>query len=156
MAEPLIVRHVRLVPDAALQSSDPHWTALLAEQVKASDGAPDATLVFPVAPTPPWLRQTVQPNPQKFDPPDRVMDTVMPVAVAPTAPVYRYMVQYWLTTTDCRNVHVTDPPDAVGALRVSTLSAPDPMTTSRSPLTTSNVGVVLGLAELPNPTVGVL
>ena len=61
MAEPLTVRQVRLVPSIADQSSEPQVTAELAEQVSASDGAPEA-LALPETPTPPWSRQTVTPK----------------------------------------------------------------------------------------------
>jgi hypothetical protein len=78
-----------------------------------------------------------------------VADTVMPVAVAPTAPVHAYMVQYWDTTIDCRDVHVIDPPVADGVPIVAGESSPEPTNVSRSPATTSNAGVVLVAAVEP-------
>jgi hypothetical protein len=59
------------------------------------------------------------------------------------------MVQYWLTTMDCRDVHVIEPPVAEGVPRVTGESSDEATRVMRSPATTSNVGVVLGDAVLP-------
>ena len=86
-AVPLTVRHVRVDPVAAFQSALPPTTAEFAEVDRGRDGAPDP-VAFPDTPTPPWLRQTVTPKPPRFDVGDVVVETVIPVAVAPTAPVH--------------------------------------------------------------------
>jgi len=78
-------------------------------------------------------------------------DTVIPVALAPTAPD-QHCAHDWLKSLDwlAREVHVTEPPDAEGLAPVSgnVDDAADARTTIKSPTCTSKAVVTFGLVAL--------
>jgi hypothetical protein len=92
MADPLMVRHVRVAPSVAVQSSQPHWMAEFAAHVNANDGAPERTFVFAVTPTPPWFRHTVTAKDHSLAA-VQVALTVTPVAVPVTGIVHKSISQ---------------------------------------------------------------
>jgi hypothetical protein len=88
-------------------------------------------------------------------PDERAWLIVTPEAVAVTAHVYRYAVQYEDTTTDCCSTHVPVPVHD-GAARVAVASSLKASRTIRSPVVTLNVGDVFGDAVEVHPTAGVV
>lgn len=145
-----MVRQVRLVPSVEFQSLMTHCTAELSAQdaAPACDGAPEPVPLFPenVVPTPPWAVQLVAEMPQNSaELVGRFRLTLIPVAVAPTAPVQQYAADWFdpPAVCDARDVHVTLPPEAVGVTEVKVAAdSTEHKTTIRSPEVTLNVVVV--------------
>jgi hypothetical protein len=135
----------------AFQSLTAQNTAEFAEQDTPTEGAPLPEVMPPwkTCPTPPWSRTSVAEKPQKSA--AALMaerETVIPVAVAPTAPV-QHRVSEVLPLTEAGNwaraVQVTEPPDALGVTEAIVAAASDwAITMMMSPLTTSKDVVVFG------------
>lgn len=144
----LIVRHVRDAPSAAVQSALNAITMQFATVgVIASEGAPDATLVFVSDESTPAVDPIVSTfPPKKFEPPDRVNVTVIPV-LAPGVVVHTLSQQYDPTLTTCSCTHVVAAP-LLEIVAASPWSAPATIATSTSPAEVSNVAVVFGDAVL--------
>jgi hypothetical protein len=136
-----MVRHVRVVPSAAL----------------AIDGAVALVplLALNVVPTPPCALHCVADTPHQnvASEDGRLRETVTLLALAPTAPVQQYAADWVLTpgVCDARDVQVTEPPDAVGVTVVALIAFSIPArTTIRSPeVRLVNAAVVNDAGELP-------